>query len=279
MIWGRIDSYVMQTTQTASTVVGQQYYHYPPGVIHCDDIVVTIGSLNYPQTVIYSQHAWDLLNAIQIQPSAIPQFVFPRRDDFGIWPIPQGVYPISFKGFIRDRNLSVDDYTTGSVNVVNGSQTVAGNGTTFTSAMQGRWFEITDPTVYGQGYFYRISAFVNTTTLTLESYYLGSTANTATYRVGETPELPEEGHILLADGPTADFYAGLRSDVAKGTWFNNKFWTGDGQNNDRKFGDTNIKGGLIGIVNEYANRDDRKLIRRQPKVYPPQYKVFASVLS
>jgi hypothetical protein len=118
------------------------------------------------------------------------------------------------------------------------------------------------------------------TSLTLENSWQGTTiAAGVTYRIGQCPEIPEEGHIMLADGATADFYAGLRSDIEKATWWNNVFWTGDGNNNNRKIGDDNIKAGLIGLVNKYASRDESAIVNRQPKVWPPQYKVFATTIS
>jgi len=279
MIFSHLQNYTTQTPKTASTVASQQYYHYPVGVSKIDDVVVTIGSVQYPLKVINSQHSWDVKNAITIQPSAIPEYIFPRRDDFGIWPIPQGVYTITFYSFIRDHSLSVDDYSTGTVTVTNGSTTLTGSGTTFTAGMVGRWFEVTDTTSADYGYWYRIAGYSNATTLTLENSWQGTTAASLTYRIGQCPEIPEEGHILLSDGPTADFYAGMRVDVEKSTAWENKFWTGQMNNSTRKIGDDNIKAGLIGLINKYSDRDEGCLVERQPSVFPPQYKIFAQTIS
>lgn len=68
-------------------------------------------------------------------------------------------------------------YTTGSANVVYGSAAVVGNGTTWDNAtMAGSNFKIDL-----DGTWYRVSAVVNATHLTLASPYNGSTANLATY--------------------------------------------------------------------------------------------------
>jgi hypothetical protein len=275
----KMRDYLTQVPKTASTVASQQYYHYPAGVVMIDACSILIGSVRYPLTTLYSQHTWDTLNAIQIQPSAIPQFIYPRRDDFGIWPIPQGVYTIEFKYFQRDRNLLVEDYTTGTIALTNASTTVTGTGTTFTSAMAGRWLTVTDTTKPGQGYWYRITTYNNATSLTLENGWEGTTNSGMSYKIGECPEIPDEGHILLVDGPIADYYAGLQSAPEKATWFNNRFWTGDGNNNSRDEDDEYIAGGLIGLINRYKSRDDRHLIRGQPRISPAQYKVFATSLS
>ena len=243
-------------------------------------LVITVGSVNYPLTVISSQHSWDVLNAIQIQPSAIPQFIFPRRDDFGIWPIPQDAYSITFNYYIRDRSLLVDDYTTGTVVATAGSTTITGTTTTFTAGMVGRWFTITDTANPDYGYWYRISGYSSATSLALENGWQGTTISSATtYKIGQCPEIPEEGHVMLVDGTTADFYAGIRADIEKATWFDNKFWTGQGNNSNRKIGDDTIKGGLIGLMNRYSSRDNKSLVNRQPKIWPPNFKVWGSTIS
>jgi len=280
MVFAVLRSYVTQSVKTASTVAAQQYYGYPLGLSKIDDVYITIGSVKYPMQIINSQHAWDVLNAIQIQPSTIPQFIFPRKADFGIWPIPQDAYTITFNYYIRDRSLLVEDYTIGTITATNGDATIIGDGTTFTSAMVGRWFTITDTTNADYGWWYRVSAYNSTTSLELENSWQGTTILTGvTFKIGQCPEIPEEGHILLVDGVTADFYAGQRSDIEKATWFDNMFWTGQGNNNNRKLGDDTIKGGLIGLANRYSDRDPSGLIRRQPKIFPPEIKIWGTTIS
>lgn len=278
MIWARLKGYQSQQPSTTSTVASQQYYSYPQGTSRIEACVVTIGSVQYPLTTIYSQKQWDTLNAIQIQPTAIPQFIFPRRDDFGIWPIPQAVYTMTFNRHIRLRNLSNEDYSTGTVTMTNGSTTVTGSGTTFTKTMEGRFIVITSD-ADGYGYWYRIGTYTSGTVLVLESAWEGDTAGTLSYKICETPEIPEEGHIILVDGVTADYYKGVRVDADKAAQFENSFWTGDQKNFTRDLNSKSVAGGLIGLYQTYKSRDDRHLIQRQPKTYPPQYKIWASLIS
>lgn len=268
MILSRMKDYMTQKTKTASTVANQQYYHYPVGIRNIEGIVVTIGNVNYPTTICSSQWQWNWLNALQVQPTAIPQFIFPRRDDFGIYPTPKDVYTMTFNYHYRDKTPSIADYTTGTVTVANGSVTVTGDSTVWTSAMAGRFLTITDPTNLGQGYWYRITSVESGTSLTLETGYDGTAGATLTYKIGESPEIPEEGHILLVDGPTADFYSGNRHDVETSTWFNNKFYTGDGQNSSRNYGDDTITGGLIGLYNNYTDRNSEVIIDRKKNIHP-----------
>src|SRR3990167_8348483 len=73
---------------------------------------------------------------------------------------------------------TIAPYTTNTVTVANGSTTVTGATTTFTSAMVGRKIRIGAENAY-----YRISAFVSTTELTLEVAYQGSLTSGNTYSI------------------------------------------------------------------------------------------------
>ena len=73
---------------------------------------------------------------------------------------------------------TVAPYETGTVTVTNGSKTVTGSGTTFTAAMVSRKFKVSSDNAY-----YRISAFVSTTEITLETPYEGTTASAKTYTI------------------------------------------------------------------------------------------------
>lgn len=280
MVMGTLSSYINQDTLTASTVAAQQYYYNPVGTVGIDSASITIGSVQYTLTPIYDQYIWNMLNAMQIQPTAIPQFIFPRKDDFGIWPIPQAVYTINFQRFFRDRNMLVADYTTGLVVATSGSAIITGSGgATFTPAMVGRWFTITDTTIPGRGYWARIGGYTNGTTLTLETDWWAATTVASTYIIGESPEMPEEGHSMLPYGTAADFYAGLRSDTTKAAYFDNMFWSGSGANSSRDLNDKNITSGLIGLLRKYKDRERSVIVQREPRILPPAYKIFAQSLS
>lgn len=278
-IWAALAEYINSQTFTDTTVAGQQYYNNPVGNQSLDEVTITIGSVQYPLSTIYSQHSWNQLNAMQIQPSAIPQFLFPRQLDYGIWPIPQAPYTITINAFQRDRDLSVIDYSNGTVSLTNGDATVTGSGTIFTPAMVGRWFTITDTSVPGQGYWYKIVTYTSATSIELNQPWNAADAAGKSFLIGESPQLPEEAHILLPVGTAADFYMGLRNDSVKATWFNNVFWTGDGNNNIRDFGNSNVAGGLIGLWNRYQGRDRKSLIQRQPNVGSPTWKIWAETIS
>lgn len=82
--------------------------------------------------------------------------------------------------FLLDESFfaTVDDYSTGTVTATNGSATITGASTVFTAAMVGRKIRVNSENAY-----YRISAFVSTTELTLETTYQGTTQSAATYSI------------------------------------------------------------------------------------------------
>ncbi len=217
------------------------------GTQSLDSVTITIGSVQYTLTPIYSQETWNYLNALQ--------------------------------KYYRDRNLLVADYTDGTATVTLDSTTLTGVSTTFTAAMVGRWFTITDTSVRGQGYWYRVTGFTSTTALTISPKWTQATATSKTYRIGETPELPEGAHILLPDGTASDYYAGLRNDSETAARWDNKFWTGTYTNTSRKMDDKNISSGLIGLVRRYKDRTRDNIVLRQPPMISPAYKIFAQTLS
>ncbi len=277
-IMGTLSSYINTDTQTASTVASQQSYSYPVGTVGVDSATVTIGTLVQPLTPIYSQTLWNEINSWPVT-SAYARFIFPRKDDFGIWPVPSGVNTITFNRYFRDRNLLVDDYTTGTITATAGSTTITGSGTTFTSAMVGRWFTVTDTSARGQGYWYRVGTYTSATSIALETGWAGSTAAALTYRIGETPEIPEEGHAILAYGTAADYYMGLRAAPEKALPFDNMFWTGSFNNSSRVMDDPNISGGLIGIVRKYEDRERSNIVQRNPRRRIGADRIFAESIS
>jgi hypothetical protein len=268
MVMAKMRDYATQLQKTTTTVASQQYYHYPVDVMNIESIVVTIGQVNYPTTICNSQWQWDWLNAIQVQPTAIPQFILPRKVDFGVYPTPKDAYTLTFNYHYKDRNLSVPDYLAGTVTMTNASTAVTGSGVTWTAAMIGRYFEITDTTNSGQGYFYKIVDIPTSGTLTLETSFEGLGGASLSYRIGEIPDFPDEGHSILVDGASADYFSGMRHDLETGTWYDNKFFTGSGVNTSRNYGESTISGGLIGLYNTYTDRNQERVIDRKKEIAP-----------
>ncbi len=274
-------TYTLSAAQTVTTATCSQYFPLPLGEVLIEGMYVTIGNVNYPIEQISSRLKWEQLNAVLIQPTNFPRFYFPRRDDFGIWPTPQTVYSGNISYRYRDRDLSVADYSAGTVTMTYGSTQVTGVGTTFTSAMVGRWITVTDPTIQGQGYWLRIVGYTSATVLTVSQVWPYPTATTAAlaYRIGETPEIPEELHSILAWGTASDYYGGMRKDAQNAALYDNLFWTGNPSNTARTQGDSSITGGLLGGMDRYASRDDRHLIKKAHNFDPLNMLMWGQSLS
>ena len=240
-------------------------------------LVITIGSIKYNLDPIFSYDRWDDKNAITIQAGVIPQNFFNRQRDFGIWPIPQDAYTGTIVYNLRAGGLTATDYITGTVTATENDATIAGSGTTFTALMVGRWFSLADTNGESKGSWYRVSSFTSATSIELETFFEETTIAGSKFIIGESPELPNEGHELLAWGAIADYYAEKRQSITKAQSWENKFYTGDFNNKSR---DANrVEGGLINLIEKYIDRNDSQIIKRAPRRQNARDKVWASTIS
>jgi hypothetical protein len=169
--------------------------------------------------------------------------------------------------------MSATDYSTGTISITTNTTTVTGSGTTFTSAMVGRWLRATT-----DGFWYPISAFSSTTSITLETYFEGSSVSGDTYLIGESPDIPEDLHEYIPYKATASYMAGYRHDPASAQAFLNYFYTGD-FNNPRR--DSSVAGGVLGAKNTYdtRGRGNSALVRRNKKIVSRFNEIWTSTLS
>lgn len=236
--------------RTFSTVIDQQFYHYPPGFLSFESATIAIGTMQKPLKIISSQATWDKFNEIPLS-GDFPEYIFPRQSDFGIWPTPSVVRTGTVVGNYLPQRISVGDASDGTVVVAQNSQTITGTSTLFTADMVGRWFSQTDSTRLMIGNPYRISGFTSTTEVTLESYFEEASLSGSTYVIFQSPEVPEELHEFIPYRAAASYYRGPRRDTERAQEYMNYFYTGDDANPNRGGG---IKGGVLGIVNEYKNK-------------------------
>lgn len=191
-----------ERTQTSTTVASQQYYQLPRDYLFLKSVTVTSGNTVYPVVEVESQEQWNLLNVANNISSNVPQRCFVRQRsgigmaEVGLWPPPSttgNTISIVYEAVAKD--LSQTAYSTGTANATLGSTSVVGTGTAWTPSMVGRYFQVTDSTGLGDGFFYRIASVPSATQLTLEQTYEGAT-DTSTYQVCEIFELPEDMQVL-----------------------------------------------------------------------------------
>lgn len=183
----------LESSITDVTVASQNNYDIPYNSDKINAITITSGSIIYYLDEVTSRREWDEL---QYSPytSDIPEKFYVYNDEILIYPTPSTnnlVITIYYKKRVID--LSNADYTTGTITVTNGDETIAGSGTTFTSGMVGRFLKSNT-----DGNWYEIASFTNTTAVELKKKFKGVTAAGASYTIGEMPILPEAYHDMLA---------------------------------------------------------------------------------
>ena len=246
---------VQDDPQTDTTVASQQFYEYPSNVQPpIESATVTLGGIAYPLQTVEAQSTWDFINQLTFSGTVFPQFIFPRRNDYGIWPIPgSSGDTITFLARLADRDMTIDDFTTGTVTVTNGDATITHSATGFTAAMVGRWFGTDD-----DGFWYRIASFTDTSNMELERTFTGTTAAGASFTIGESPEIPAELHELLPHKAAGKYLAGVQNELVRSQRHINYYWTGDLDENGRTLKDK--RAGLLGAMNRYAGRDTSRVV-------------------
>ena len=236
-IQSQMQNHLTQRVQTSVTVANQQFYALPVDCLNIDSITVTISGRKFPIQPVEIDK-WLEANRIVFSATAIPTYYLRREKDFGIWPIPMAAGQTITLWYDRiTKDMQFDDYTAGTANVVLNSATVVGTSTLWTSAMIGRYFE-----VLSDGGFYRIQSVESNTSMTLENVYQGVTANTNSYLIGESPEIPEQMHEYLPYKVAAAYYAGPRRDSTQAQTMLNYYYTGDFNNSSRDLQD--VRGGV-----------------------------------
>lgn len=270
---GDLDIYRSRIATAFTTVASTQYYDYPAGMAVVDSISITIGGILYNLVPYESQSAWNILNSVSVAGSNIPQFYLARDLDFGIWPTPQDAYTGSIVYNPRYPDFANEDYTTGTVTVTNGSATVTGSGTTFTAAMVGRWFKVNN-----DGLWYKVEGYTSATVITIHKTYEGATAAGASYTIGESPQIPEEGHELLVARAAMGFFIKKRGDAEMAKTWDNMFWTGEPHNTIRD--PTVVTGGYLGFKHRYFKRSSSGIIYKQSRSnVDDEMKIWGTTLS
>jgi len=270
-MYSRLGFVNSQKQQTASTVADQQFYHLPPDFKSLATQTVTVGTVKYSVKVIDSQREWDRINYDTSVSSDVPEFIFIRRDEYGIFPTPASANTITLNYNYLLKDLTKDDYTTGTVSSTQNSQTITGSGTTFTANMVGRWFRATD-----DGDWYRISAFGSTTSITLETVFEGSSVSGSAFTIGESPELPVEAHEYIPHRVAGMMYLGIKRNPAQARAHLNYFLNGD-PSDGRKTG--RASGGFREILQRYASkgRSNSSLVRRNRTYNNPWDESYSTI--
>ena len=221
-------------TVPGGTVASTQDYQLPYNIKTIINCYVSVGNIRYQPKEVPSRAFWDSLNFVPYT-SDIPQYYYIYNKRLYLFPTPassSNAISINYKARLTD--LSQADYTTGTLGVTTATTAITGAGTTWTSAMAGRWLQITAPT--GDNNWYEIASVTNTTALVLTNAYQGTTiASGATYTIGEVPWLPEDYQDLPLYRALEIYFTSRVPDPARAELYKGLYDTGFAQL-DAEFG-------------------------------------------
>lgn len=199
--------YYLRKQQFTNIVANQQYYQTPVDCIRVMGITVKLnsGNIEIPVQQIRSEFKWRTINSVRRTSNWEAYYFLIGNDLVGLWPTPSANITSGMRFFyeVQDVDLTQDDYTTGTIAITNGSQTVTGTGTSWTSNMAGRQLATTDGS---DGNFYEISTVNSATSITLKNPYAGLSGTLATYRIGQMFIFPPEYHDAPVDYALARYY-------------------------------------------------------------------------
>lgn len=193
------DAGLTAVATTAITTGGIQTYPLPSNYSKLKTGTLTIGNLKWTPTEILTRQDWDQLNVFPYY-ADIPSHFFIYNNQFNFWPIPSttgNVITFNYKRRIPD--LSLDDYSTGTVSVTSGGTTVTGIGTSFIPTVnvvsESRWIQF--PENSGDDLWYQVASVDSATSITLAAPYMGTSVVAGTYVLGQMPIIMEDFHDML----------------------------------------------------------------------------------
>lgn len=202
----------LETLATKTTVESQEGYQLPNTIQRIRSVKVTLsGGTIYRPRPVEDPRYWEYLQSLQAGDSDAARFFMKQGSQVLLWPEPATAgSEISIRGRRRLRDLSLADYTTGTiVTATLDDETITGGSTAWATNAVGNWIRIDYTT--GDFQWYEISSITDTTHLELVKPYEGASiaAGTETYTIGEFSYVPGEYHPLLTYRPLAIYYAGL----------------------------------------------------------------------
>lgn len=246
----------LEATKNMTTVANQETYQIPNGFRKLIDMYVYSGAGSTSDTIyspemIFDPTKWKLVQQYRLGTSDVPYFTYVENTTYKIQPIPSTTGNlIVLRGRLQTRDLTIADYTTGSiVSIANGGVAVVGTGTTWTADMVGRYIQITETTAAngGDGFWYQIASWTNATSITLTKPYEGTSisAGTSTYTIGQTSVIPSAYDVAVVYRSTALYWQN-QNDLTRAKMY---WLMYDG---GMESGFSNQYGGLIGemLVNE-----------------------------
>lgn len=253
-----LETYINQVLFTADTVASQDAYQLPIGTDKVENITVTYANKKYSPREVSGLDQWNLITISNTETSQYPTHVYTDKNKIYLYPKPSssdGVIGASIS--VIDPEMSKEDISTGTISATNGSATVTGSGTVFTSEHVGWKIKLPD------GYWYEIKTVSSGISIVLTKLYEGITTTGASYRAGQVARLPEPAQMLPVYYALMLYFADKDAKKAA-NWA--ALYTGNKERGD----------GILGVVSKYLNRSTTlvypgsisKFPVRNPNDYP-----------
>lgn len=207
----------MRTSQAITTSASTATYPLNGNVGKVYSVTITSGGFIYP-LIEASERQWNLLNVNTNVSSTIPTHYRILDGNISVWPETAGTNTLTVYYHKRYFPQSRADFTTGSiVSIANGARAVVGTGTSWTSALEGRYLQITqdDSATTGDGQWYEVESVDSATTITLKNPYVGNSIAAATqaYKIGQVSPLPDGFHELPVYLAVSKYFATYQPDA------------------------------------------------------------------
>lgn len=207
----------LEATKDMATVANQEGYQIPNGFRKLIDMYVYSGTgsstdVIYAPEMIFDPTIWKRVKQYKLGTGDVPYFTYVENQKYYIQPIPATTGNlITLRGRLQTKNLTIADYTTGTItSIANGGTALVGSGTAWTADMVGRYIQITETTAAGggDGFWYQIGTYTSATSIGLLKPYEGTTisAGTAAYTIGQCSVIPEAYDIAILWRSVAIYY-------------------------------------------------------------------------
>lgn len=192
------------TSTTLDTVASQQFYDLPADIGSLNNVTILVDTTLHTPDEITTRRQWDIVNQTTSVTADTPDYYYldKQTGQVGFYPKPTSDgNTITFNYLRNFKNLTLADYTTGTiVTATNGSTAIVGGSTSWTAKMADRWIRFDDSNTAntGDGFWYEISSITDGTHLVLEKNYQGISiaAGSGTYIIAQVSLIPETHQIL-----------------------------------------------------------------------------------
>lgn len=245
----------LEAVKEMATVANQEGYQVPNGFRKLMSILIwseaTTAGVPYTPEMVFDPMIWNRIKQAKLGRGDVPYYTYVENQKYYIQPTPDTTgLLIQLRGRLQTRDLTIADYTTGTItSITNGGTALVGSGTTWTADMVGRYIRITETTAAngGDGFWYQIGSYTSATSIGLLKPYEGTTiaAGTAAYTIGQCTVIPE-AYDLAPIYRTLALYTRINDpthpEISKGWW---RLYDGG-----QEIGESQLVGGLIGQMLE-----------------------------